>query len=72
MSQTGRLPVLCFVGVEPDPAAEADNPLWLLADQQGWAVLDRNLPSIYEDPGSVVTRLVRFAAAGMKAPHEEG
>jgi AcrR family transcriptional regulator len=39
-------------------------------DQQGLAVVGRELPGIYEDPNSVVSRLVRFAAAGMKAPHE--
>lgn len=39
-------------------------------DQQGWALLDHTLPSIYEDPPSVLKRLVLFAAAGMKAPHE--
>jgi AcrR family transcriptional regulator len=39
-------------------------------DKQGMTLVDHTLPSIYEEPDSVVTRLVCFTAAGMKAPYE--
>ncbi len=37
-------------------------------DQQGLALVGSELPSLSEDPRGIVSRLVRFAAAGMKAP----
>ena len=41
-------------------------------DQQGLALIGSELPDLYSDPRAIVSRLVRFAAAGMKAPYEEG
>ena len=37
-------------------------------DPQGLALVGSELPNLYEDPRGIVSRLVRFAAAGMKAP----
>ena len=39
-----------------------------LIDTLGPAVIDKRLSNIYEDPEGVMTRLISFVAAGMRAP----
>ena len=39
-----------------------------LIDTLGPEVIDKRLSNIYEDPDGVMTRLVSFVAAGMRAP----